>query len=235
MRRADRLFRLVQHLRQRRFATADQLAQALGVSRRTVYRDIADLIDSDVPIRGEAGVGYTLERGFELPPLTFTTAEIEALVLGARMVQAWADPELAQAARTVIEKVEAVVPAPMRAVLADTPLHAIQLGGDADSDARMVVLREAIRDRRMVRFGYVRRDGEASQREVLPLGLYFWGRSWTLAAWDPMRGDYRSFRPDRMDGLQPGADAPQGEEISLQGFLACMADEDGPPLRVRMG
>ncbi|HKE12266.1 MAG TPA: HTH domain-containing protein, partial [Myxococcota bacterium] len=94
MRRADRLFQLVHHLRARRFATGDQLARELGVSTRTVYRDVRDLEASGVPIRGEAGVGYRLERGYELPPLTFTSAELEGLVLGARIVGAWADAEL---------------------------------------------------------------------------------------------------------------------------------------------
>lgn len=237
MRRADRLFRLVQLLRQRRFATAEDLADALSVSKRTVYRDIRDLQESDVPIRGEAGVGYTLERGFELPPMSFTTAEIEALVLGARMVQAWGDPELAQAAAVAIEKIEAVIPAPMRAVLDDAPLYSLQFGGDPAADDRLVVLRTAIRARRQVRFSYVAANGSASQREVRPLGLYFMGRTWTLAAWDPARADYRSFRPDRMTDLSPsdiGFDPADG--IDLDSFIAAQKAEPGfSGVRVRGG
>src|ERR1700736_2952047 len=110
MRRADRLFRIVQLLRRRKLTTAKQLADELEVSERTVYRDVADLVGSGVPIRGEAGVGYALERGFDLPPLMFTEDELEALVLGARVVESWADASLAQAARQVLEKVEAVLP-----------------------------------------------------------------------------------------------------------------------------
>ncbi|MCB9780391.1 MAG: YafY family transcriptional regulator [Alphaproteobacteria bacterium] len=198
MRRADRLFRLVQVLRQRRFATADDLAEVLGVSRRTVYRDIRDLQDSDVPIQGEAGVGYTLDRAFELPPMSFTTEELEALVLGARMVRAWGDPALGVAATTAIEKVEAVLPGPMRAILDDSALFALRFGREPDGEANLALLRGAIRDRRMVAFAYEAASGGRTTRKVRPLGLYFWGRSWTLAAWDLLRDDWRSFRPDRM-------------------------------------
>src|SRR6184192_817000 len=114
MRRADRLFRIVQRLRRRGATTARDLAQALEVSERTVYRDIRDLLLSGVPIQGEAGVGYALDRSFELPPLMFDEEEIEALVLGARIVQAWADPQLKRAAEEALAKIEAVLPPRMR-------------------------------------------------------------------------------------------------------------------------
>ena len=128
MRRADRLFRIVQILRNRRFATSEQLSTLLEVSQRTIYRDVKDIIGAGVPIRGEAGVGYSLERNAVLPPLTFNSEEVEALVLGARMAVAWADPALAGAARSVIEKVEAMVPEPLRDVVLRTALFAP--GGD---------------------------------------------------------------------------------------------------------
>src|ERR1700704_2188794 len=105
MRRADRLFQLVQLLRQSRLVTARRIAGELEISERTVYRDIRDLTLSGVPIRGEAGVGYALAHGFDLPPLMFTEEELEALVFGARVVQGWADPALAKAAASVIAKV----------------------------------------------------------------------------------------------------------------------------------
>src|SRR5437899_1479879 len=110
MRRADRLFQIVQRLRRRGVTTAAQLAQALEVSERTVYRDVRDLQLSGVPILGEAGVGYALPRGFDLPPLMFTEEELEALVVGARMVQAWGDQKLARAAEDALSKIETVVP-----------------------------------------------------------------------------------------------------------------------------
>jgi len=108
----------------RRFATGEQIARDLGVSIRTVYRDVQDLERSGIPIRGEAGVGYRLERGYELPPLTFNSEELEGLVLGARLVSAWADPELAAAVSSAMTKVEAVVPEALRRVLLDTALFA---------------------------------------------------------------------------------------------------------------
>ena len=124
MRRADRLFRLVQLLRARRFATGEQIAGELGVSKRTVYRDVADLQGSGVPIRGEAGVGYRLERGYELAPLIFTSDELAGLVLGARIVATWGDPDLAAAVASAMTKVEAVLPEGLRRVVLETPLFA---------------------------------------------------------------------------------------------------------------
>ena len=106
MRRADRLFRIVQRLRRRGATTAAQLAEALEVSERTIYRDVRDLVLSGVPIQGEAGVGYALPRDFDLPPLMFSEEEIEALVLGARIVQAWGDKRLARAAEEALSKIE---------------------------------------------------------------------------------------------------------------------------------
>src|SRR5215510_9938380 len=115
MRRADRLFQIVQLLRSRRLTTAAYLAGELEVSTRTVYRDVEDLIASGVPIEGEAGVGYRMQNGFELRPMTFTVDELEALVFGARMVEAWADPDLSVAVRGAMKKIESVLPEPLQA------------------------------------------------------------------------------------------------------------------------
>lgn len=220
MRRADRLFQLVQLLRARRFATGQQLADELGVSKRTVYRDISDLAGSGVPIRGEAGVGYQLERGFELAPLTFNGEEVQALVLGARMVSVWGDSELAGSARTAMTKVEAVLPEPLRQVLLATPLFAPEMPGQDRAAGEMALLRRAISEQRLIHFSYQRADGEHSTRDARPLGLYFWGRKWTLATWCELRNDYRSFRPDRMEQvslLERRFDGSDG--ITLAGFL----------------
>src|SRR3954464_5929762 len=124
MRRADRLFRIVQRLRRRGATTARQLAEALEVSERTVYRDVRDLLASGVPIQGEAGVGYALDRSFELPPLMFDEEEIEALVLGARIVRAWADQKLARAAEEALQKIETVLPPRLRQQLSESALMA---------------------------------------------------------------------------------------------------------------
>jgi predicted DNA-binding transcriptional regulator YafY len=221
MRRADRLFRLVQLLRARRFATGDQIADELGVSKRTIYRDVADLMGSGIPIRGEAGVGYRLERGFELAPLIFTSDELESLVLGARIVAAYGDAELAAAVGSAMTKVEAVLPDTLRRVLLETPFFAPGMPSASAMAGELTLLRRAIGERRLVHFKYQREDGEESERDARPLGLYFWGKKWTLAAWCEARSDYRSFRPDRMRELrmlERGFDPADG--ISLAGFVA---------------
>ena len=186
----------------RRFATGEQIARDLGVSIRTVYRDVQDLERSGIPIRGEAGVGYRFERGYELPPLTFNSEELEGLVLGARLVSAWADPELAAAVSSAMTKVEAVVPEALRRVLLDTALFAPGGPWAAAMARELPLLRRAISERRRIRLAYTRGDGEQSERTVRPLGLFFWGSKWTLAAWCELREDYRTFRPDRMENVK---------------------------------
>ena len=227
MRRADRLFQVVRLLRTRGFATGQQLAESLGVSKRTVYRDIRDLERSGVPIRGEAGVGYRLERGFEMPPLTFSEAEIEALVLGARMVGAWGDHELASASESALARLESVLPEPLRRVVATTPLFAPDWGRRQAMVERLPLIRQAIGDRRRLHFGYQRADGAQSERAVRPLGLYFWGNKWTMAGWCETRSDYRSFRPDRMSELamlEGVFDVVKGP--NHEGYLAHVARQD---------
>jgi predicted DNA-binding transcriptional regulator YafY len=200
MRRADRLFRIVQLLRRRKLTTAARLAEELEVSERTVYRDVADLIASGVPIRGEAGVGYALDRSFDLPPLMFDADELEALVLGARVVESWASPALARAARQVLAKIETVLPERLRAQL-EAPLLAPDFHVPSASLRELDTLRMAIRERRKVHLDYVDRSQATTARTVRPLGLVFWGQYWTLAAWCELRGDFRGFRLDRMQKL----------------------------------
>jgi len=164
MRRADRLFQTVQLLRARPLLTAAQLADRLEVSLRTVYRDIQDLVASGVPIRGEAGVGYALPASFELPPLMFDAAEIEALVLGARMVESWADPALARAARSALDKVEVVLPPALRQRLRGTPLFAPGFHVSAALASRFGCVREAIAASRRLRLTYEDRRHPSSAR-----------------------------------------------------------------------
>lgn len=202
MRRADRLFRIVQLLRRRKLTTAKHLSGELEVSERTVYRDVADLIASGVPIRGEAGVGYALERGFDLPPLMFNEDELEALVLGARVVESWGDAGLAEAARQAVQKVEAVLPERLQARVGQAPLFAPGFHVPAGSARELGTLRRAIRDRRKARLSYVDRAAAATERTIRPLGLFFWGRTWTVAAWCELRRDFRGFRLDRVQKLE---------------------------------
>ncbi len=200
MRRADRLFQIVQLLRRDRVTTGAKLAGELGISPRTLYRDIQDLMASGVPIESEAGVGYRLPRAFDLPPLMFTADEVEALVAGARMVEAWADEALKEAARSLLRKTEAVLPG--RRKLGDLPILVPDFHIPPTTAAFLGELRIALRERRKVRVRYARKDGERSTRVVRPLGLAFWGRSWSLAAWCETRNDFRTFRPDRIEGLE---------------------------------
>ena len=201
MRRADRLFRIVQYLRGRRLTTAAFLAGRLGVSLRTVYRDVRDLSLSGVPIEGEAGVGYRLKAGFDVPPLMFTLNEIEALAIGARMVEAWGGPVLADSARTAIEKIVAALPAERRTAVEQTRLYAPSFHVDAAATARLEAVRTAIGERRVLRFDYRDAQGRGSERQVWPVALYFWGGTWTLGAWCETRDNWRNFRVDRIAEL----------------------------------
>ena len=201
MRRADRLFRIVQLLRAGRLVTARRLADKLEVSARTIYRDIVDLQLSGMPIEGEAGVGYTLRRDFDIPPLMFDREEITALVLGARMVQSWSSPQLAEAANSALRKIEAVLPRNLRDEVDAVALFAP--GFHLSSETHMLVdlLRTTAATKQVVRFRYLRDDGGVSTRRVRPLALSYWGKNWTLISWCELREDFRSFRIDRMDSV----------------------------------
>ncbi len=201
MRRADRLFEIVQTLRGRPLTTARQLAEWLAVSERTIYRDVADLAASGVPIDGEAGVGYRIRPGFDLPPLMFTLNEIEALTLGARIVESRGGPALAQGARSALAKIAAALPRDKRAALESSRLFAPAFFVDPRPGERLEAMRQALADRRVVQLGYKDGDGRTSQRRVRPLGLYFWGEAWSLAAWCELREDFRNFRLDRIVDL----------------------------------
>jgi predicted DNA-binding transcriptional regulator YafY len=199
MRRADRLFQIVQYLRGRRLTTAAQLADWLEVSQRTVYRDIQDLERTGVPIEGEAGVGYRLRPEFDLPPLMFSYEEIEALVAGARMIGGWGSPQLRQAAELALAKIAAALPEPRRIELERTRLYAMNFSDNAVGDV-LDTLRHVIAGRMVTLLDYKDAAGQPSTRHVWPLGLYFWGNVWSLAAWCELREDFRNFRLDRIVG-----------------------------------
>jgi len=227
MRRADRLFQIVQLLKSRRLTTAADLASELEVSTRTVYRDVQDLLESGVPIEGEAGVGYRLGKGYELKPMTFTVEEVEALVLGARLVQAWADPDLGDAVRSAMLKIESVLPEPLQASMLQTalfgPPHRMKYG----ASAQLRQLRRSISEDRWVTLDYVDAAGAATQRTIVPLALYFWGQQWLLAAYCCMRCDYRSFRVDRIQQLVDVPPVPElistkEAPVSLENYIRAM-------------
>jgi predicted DNA-binding transcriptional regulator YafY len=207
MRRADRLFQIVQIIRGRRLTTAAQLAQRLEVSERTVYRDVADLQHQGVPIEGEAGVGYRLGQGFDLPPLMFSADEARALVASVRMAQVWQDPALAQASQVALGKILSVLPPAARAAAQSMAVYAPPLGLDPAVQAVLQTLREAAQARHKVRVDYQDASGSLSQRTLRPLGCFYWGKVWTLAAWCETRQDFRSFRLDRIAQVELLQDA----------------------------
>jgi len=199
MRRADRLFQIVQLLRRRRtVTTAKEIASKLEISERTVYRDISDLVLAGTPIDGEAGVGYRIRPGYDLPPLMFDREEIQALVLGVRIVRQVGDPALARASESILSKVATVLPKELEPLLADTRLFATtRVRGSHAADA-LAVTREGLTSQRRIRMRYTDERGEATERTVRPLGVFFWGKTWTLAAWCEMRVGFRNFRLDRV-------------------------------------
>lgn len=220
MRRADRLFQIVQILRRDRLTTAARLADELGISRRTLYRDVADLQASGVPIEGEAGTGYRLPRRFDLPPMMFTVDEAEAIFLGLNIASAWADPALASAAQTARRKLQSGLTDGLRRALKDSVLEAPNFHVSEAHKAPLGELRRAVRDRLRLRVAYEDREGKASERLLRPLGLYFWGGTWTLAAWCEARQDFRTFRVDRFKAWHLGEPFPQEEGRTLENYLA---------------
>lgn len=200
MRPADRLFQIILLLRNGRVVTAAALAEALEVSERTIYRDIADLVKSGAPIDGEAGVGYRLRRGYQVPPLMFTGDELEVLVVGAKLVSAWGDSALGKAAAQAMARIEAVLPRALeeRGSASSRRFLALDCLQPAPLREPMALLRAGMESGRKVSVSYRRADGEVSQRALWPLGLVFWGHCWTLGAWCELRQAFRTFRVDRI-------------------------------------
>ncbi len=200
--------------------TARRLAELLEVSERTVYRDVQDLQLSGVPIEGEAGVGYALRRGSDIPPLMFTRDELESLVIGARMVQAWTGRRIASSARQALTKIEAVLPEKLKRRTRPSRVFAPPVPSHAAVAGRLDELHEAIKARRVVQIDYRREDGEASARPVRPLCLAYWGPLWTLGAWCEARNDFRNFRLDRIEGFRTlDRTFIETPDISLAAFL----------------
>jgi predicted DNA-binding transcriptional regulator YafY len=227
MRRADRLFQIIQLLRMRRLTTAADIARELEISTRTVYRDVQDLLESGVPIEGEAGVGYRLRKGFELPAMTFTVDELEALVLGGRLVEAWADPDLGLAVRSAMKKIEGVLPEPLQESMLRTALFGPPGRMASPAPEPLPHLRRAISHERWLFLRYTDGEGQETARTIVPLGLYFWGKQWLLASYCLLRNDYRSFRVDRVHDLadadpDPARLAGIDPPVSLDSYIRAM-------------
>ncbi len=199
MRRADRLFQIIQVLRRSRGpVTAEAIATELETSKRTIYRDIADLIGQRAPIRGEAGVGYVLEDGFDMPPLMLTPEEVEAAVLGAQFVIERGDPALARAAQDLLAKVRAVVPERLRPLIVEPATRAGRVWNAAPDRLDMADARRAIRDGMKLRLSYRDEHGRESLRVVWPFAVGYHETTRLLVAWCELREDFRSFRTDRV-------------------------------------
>ena len=203
MRRADRLFQIVQIVRGRRLSTAEYLAERLEVSVRTVYRDVAALQGQGVPIDGEAGVGYRMRAGFDLPPLMFTTNEAKALVAAVRLAQPRLDAELAAQAENALSKIIGVLPPAARAAADSVVLYAPPVALAEGTRERLLELRHAIESRRKLHLRYLDLKDAPSVRVVRPLGCFFWASTWTLAGWCELRDDFRNFRVDRIEAVTP--------------------------------
>jgi predicted DNA-binding transcriptional regulator YafY len=196
-------------LRSGRLKTARSLAERLQVSERTIYRDVRDLQLAGQPIEGEAGVGYTLRREFDLPPLMFSPEELTAIVLGVRLVKAWGGMESVAAASTALARIEAVLPAPMADRLDAILLFAPGMQMPVAHRRLLDDLHAACMDCKLLTFRYTRLADDATKAEtrtVRPLGLAFWSGVWTLAAWCEKRKDFRHFRLDRIEQLRIGAE-----------------------------
>ena len=199
MRRADRLFQIIQILRRStRPVTAAALAEELEVSKRTVYRDVADLIGQRVPIEGEAGLGYVLAAGYDMPPLMLTPDEIEAAMLGAQWVAGRSDRALANAARDLIAKIAAVVPEHLRPLIIESSVGVRPTLAEPTESIDPSSLRSAIREGRKLRLRYRSEAGQETERRVWPIILGYAETSRMLVAWCELRQGFRHFRTDRM-------------------------------------
>ncbi len=218
-RRADRLFQIAELLRGRRLTTAQQLAEWLRVSPRTVYRDVRDLQLSGVPIEGEAGIGYRLSRSASLPPLTFTADELAALAAGARMIETWGGAGLASGARSALAKIASAMPADKRATIERLAVFAPSYRVNRQFSENIDALHRAVDRHHVVSLSYEDKKGARTQRRIWPLSLVYWGGQWTVGAWCELRSDFRNFDISRMTDVTPQEPFPDVEGRRLADYL----------------
>ena len=218
MRRAERLFRLVNELRARGVCRAEDLAAYFEISVRTVYRDIAHLQGSGLPIEGEAGVGYILRPGFDLPSMTFTFEQLDALAMGLSFVEAAGDTSLSQAAAEVRAKLQASLPEPDKRKLENAPLFASRRDGRAAPITKIV--RQAIREAKVLQLEYMDEKDNKSHRRVRPLAIWAFTDGWLFAGWCELRNDFRAFRIDRIAEIKETGDCfADNLNQNLQAYL----------------
>lgn len=231
MSRAQRLLALLQLLRQHRFPVkGEQLAEQLGISLRTLYRDIRTLQAQGASVEGEAGVGYLLRPGFMLPPLMFSPEELEALALGARWVNERGDSHLAAAAQSALGKIGAVLPQPLHYVMEHSGLRVGPSEAYKSDDDVMYPLRLAIRQEQRIEIAYCDLKNQHSTRTLWPLALGYFDQTQLLAAWCELRQDFRHFRTDRIVTLTRLPDRfPKRREQLLQAWQKSVFDAETPP------
>lgn len=203
MSRSDRMFEVIQLLRRAKAPmTADEMAEALEVAKRTIYRDIAALQAMRVPIEGEAGVGYVMRPGFDLPPLMFTAEEAEAIVVGLALLGRTGDRSLVKAASSASRKIADVMPDDIEDDFDNPYLHVSDWSAIPDSRLDPKRLRRAIREAEVLKISYVDAKSQATVRSIKPLGVVYYIESLVIAAWCELRGDFRHFRIDRIDACE---------------------------------
>ena len=221
MRRADRLIKIVHYLRRmRRATTAARIADDFGVCVRTVYRDIQDLMNSGVPITGEAGVGYVIDKKYHLPPVMFDLDELEAIGLGIAMVRSWTDDRFAAKADSAFEKVQAVLPENLLLEIQQLVTYSFPSTSKIPWQVSFSEVRECIRRHQKIEFTYTDLKEKTSRRKVRPLSLVFFGPVWLLVAWCEKRRDFRNFRLDRINDLRVCDEIfPDEKDRNLQAYI----------------
>jgi len=203
MRRADRLIKIVHYLRRMRHAvTAQKLAEDFDICQRTVYRDIQDLMNSGVPIYGEAGVGYVIDKKYHLPPVMFDFDELEAIALGINMVCNWTDEKFSEKANSALEKIQAVLSDSLLRDMSQLTTTSVESRSKIPWQVSFSDIRECIREKRKIRFDYLDLKGKATKRRIRPLSMVFFGPVWLVIGWCETRKDFRNFRLDRISELK---------------------------------
>lgn len=201
MRKADKLFQITNLIRARGPITAQRIADEMAMSVRSIYRYIDDLSASGIPVYGTRGEGYRLTENYELPPLSLSEEELEALMLGMAIVKNWTGDTLGSAARSLLHKIESTQPHTAQQVATNLPVGVPGYELDPTALSRWEDLYQATKYRYPANLQYVDADANPSARKIYPLGLFYWGGTWTVGAWCCLREDYRAFRIDRINGL----------------------------------
>ncbi len=229
MRRTERLFQIIQILRSTRSPiTGRDLADELEISLRTLYRDMAELMAQRIPITGEAGMGYVLNDGYDMPPLMLTADELEAAALGAAWVASEADPSLARAARDLVTKLSEAIPKELRPIVLNASSKPIKTDAKISERFDSALLRHAIRERYRLQIIYTDRDDTTTDRFIWPMLIAYLDRNRYLVAWCESRQDYRHFKTDRIQDLKVlGEKYPERRAVLIKGWENVMAKRHG--------